>query len=249
MKIAIEINLSTRQKRVLAALVIPAVLAGAGAVAYANVQHTWKEGEVLGAADLNDNFSALDKRVATIESNVTPPGTVTAYAAPVGGAVDPPLGWLLCNGSAVSRTKYAGLFAVIGTTAGVGDGTTTFNLPDYRGYFLRGVDQGAGRDPEAATRTPMANGSNSGDAVNTLEAEAFKMHAHGGTTGGTHTQMTWTNAARDYSGGPGPSCVGFPYVNVTGCGNFFDEHVHDIAPQGGTETRPVNAAVNYLVKY
>ena len=50
-----------------------------------------------------------------------------------------PTGWLLCNGSAVSRTDYAALFAVIGTTYGVGDGSTTFNLPDMRGEFPLGV--------------------------------------------------------------------------------------------------------------
>ncbi len=63
----------------------------------------------------------------------TPVGTVTAFA---GATV--PAGTLLCDGSAVSRTVYASLFAQIGTTYGSGDGSTTFNLPDYRGMFLRG---------------------------------------------------------------------------------------------------------------
>lgn len=47
--------------------------------------------------------------------------------------------WLLCNGQAVSRTKYASLFNLIGVSFGNGDGVTTFNLPDYRGKFLRGL--------------------------------------------------------------------------------------------------------------
>lgn len=47
--------------------------------------------------------------------------------------------WFLCNGQAISRTTYADLFAIIGTNFGVGDGSTTFNLPDYRGKFLRGL--------------------------------------------------------------------------------------------------------------
>ena len=54
----------------------------------------------------------------------------------------PPDGWLVCNGSAVSRTTYADLFAAIGTTFGAGDGSTTFKLPDYRGDFLRGYLSG-----------------------------------------------------------------------------------------------------------
>lgn len=57
-----------------------------------------------------------------------------------------PSGWLKANGAAVSRTTYAALFAAIGTTFGAGDGSTTFNLPDLRGEFLRGVDDGRGVD-------------------------------------------------------------------------------------------------------
>jgi phage-related tail fiber protein len=55
-------------------------------------------------------------------------------------------GWLECDGSEVSRTAYAALFAVIGTQEGAGDGSTTFNLPDIRGDFIRGFDNGRGVD-------------------------------------------------------------------------------------------------------
>lgn len=64
----------------------------------------------------------------------TPIGTIQAY-----GGTTAPTGWLLCQGQAVSRTTYADLFAVIGTSFGEGDGTTTFNIPDLRGEFLRGA--------------------------------------------------------------------------------------------------------------
>lgn len=57
-----------------------------------------------------------------------------------------PSGWLKANGAAVSRTAYANLFSAIGTTFGPGDGTTTFNLPDLRGEFVRGLDDGRGID-------------------------------------------------------------------------------------------------------
>lgn len=57
-----------------------------------------------------------------------------------------PVGWLKANGAAVSRTSYAALFAAIGTTFGVGDGSTTFNLPDLRGEFIRGWDDSRGVD-------------------------------------------------------------------------------------------------------
>ena len=58
-----------------------------------------------------------------------------------------PFGWLKANGAAVSRTVYANLFALIGTTYGAGDGRTTFNLPDLRGEFIRSWDDGRGIDP------------------------------------------------------------------------------------------------------
>lgn len=77
----------------------------------------------------------------------TPLGTINAF-----GGSTAPEGWLLCQGQAISRTTYEDLFAVIGTAFGAGDGSTTFNVPDLRGEFLRGAgtnshtDQGSGGD-------------------------------------------------------------------------------------------------------
>jgi len=79
-------------------------------------------------------------------------------------ANSPPSGWLKANGAAVSRTAYAALFAVIGTTFGVGDGSTTFNLPDVRGEFIRGWDDGRGVD--------------SGRAIGTAQAADLASHTH-----------------------------------------------------------------------
>lgn len=77
-----------------------------------------------------------------------PAGMITPY----GGAAAP-TGWLLCDGSAVSRTTYADLFAVAGVAYGVGDGSTTFNIPDFAGKMLRGNTPGAtgGSDTHAHT--------------------------------------------------------------------------------------------------
>ena len=84
-------------------------------------------------------------------------------------------GYLICNGAAVSRTTYADLFSVLGTTYGSGDGSTTFNLPDFRGDFIRGYLSGTSKEvgkrqgeglPEItgwfATNTGWFNASNSG---------------------------------------------------------------------------------------
>ena len=103
----------------------------------------------------------------------TPSGAVTAFAG-----VNAPSGWLACDGSAISRTQYAALYAAIGVASGSGDGVSTFNVPDYRGRFLRGVDDGTGADPDAKSRTAAAQGANVGDAVGSLEAWAFASHQH-----------------------------------------------------------------------
>ncbi len=89
-------------------------------------------------------------------------GTVMAYAGPTA-----PDGWLLCDGMAVSSKDFPALFAVIGNAHGDGgDGEgPLFNLPDYRGRFLRGVDGEADRDPDAESRDSMNLGGNSGNNV------------------------------------------------------------------------------------
>lgn len=82
--------------------------------------------------------TALQAATKSYVDQVLPPGSLMAYAAS-----SAPTGWLLCDGSAVSRTTYATLYGVIGTTWGAGDTTTTFNVPDLRGQFLRGYDSRA----------------------------------------------------------------------------------------------------------
>jgi hypothetical protein len=74
-------------------------------------------------------------------SAALPPGTVQMFATSAA-----PSGWLKANGAALDRTTYAALFAAIGTTFGAGDGSSTFNLPDARGEFFRGWDDGRGVD-------------------------------------------------------------------------------------------------------
>jgi microcystin-dependent protein len=89
-----------------------------------------------------------------------------------------PTGWLECDGSAVSRSSYPALFAVYGTSYGPGDGSTTFNLPNYKDYFLRGFDS-SGTD--AASRTDRGDGT-TGASVGTKQAGDYLSHTHTGTT-------------------------------------------------------------------
>lgn len=82
------------------------------------------------------HLSAMaDSVQAALISRGSPVGVVNEFAGSVA-----PTGWLMCNGQAVSRLTYASLFAVIGTAWGTGDGSTTFNLPDFRGRTPVGVD-------------------------------------------------------------------------------------------------------------
>lgn len=93
----------------------------------------------------------------TQDINATPAGTIMYFARDWA-----PTGWLKANGAAVSRTAYAGLFAVLGTYYGPGDGSTTFNLPDLRGEFIRSYDDRRGVDPG------RRNGSWQGDAIRNI---------------------------------------------------------------------------------
>lgn len=77
----------------------------------------------------------------TSTASAIKPGHVGYFAAEV-----PPAGWLKANGAAVSRAAYAALYLAIGTSYGAGDGSTTFNLPDLRGEFIRGWDDARGVD-------------------------------------------------------------------------------------------------------
>ncbi len=132
---------------------------------------------------------------------LVPAGTVVAFAG-----TSAPAGWALCNGSTLNRTQQATLFASIGTIHGSGDGTTTFNLPDYRGRFLRGADLGVGRDPDRTGRTAANPGGATGDAVGTVQPGATAMPgaafasvgagAHSHTLGavGDHTHPQFVSA-------------------------------------------------------
>lgn len=72
-----------------------------------------------------------------------PTGFIIPWAAPAGGSL--PRGWLVCDGTAVSRTEYAELFSLLSTAWGSGDGSTTFNLPDFEGRVLAGIDSAQSR--------------------------------------------------------------------------------------------------------
>lgn len=172
---------------------------------------------------------------------------------PVGNIIDhpvdtPPPGYLLCDGRAISRTQYAALYATIGTTYGSGDGSTTFNIPDRRGYFVRGVDGTAGRDPDKATRTHPKTGSVVGGAVGSVQGDINKSHSH---TDSGHDHFSTTE-----SFGMGESGNIYDDDNTRSALAYFGQprrrtsvNSANIQPDGGNEARPKNVYTNYFIKY
>jgi len=176
-------------------------------------------------------------------------GSVIPYAGPSDVPGFDPQSWIPCDGRAISRATYVALFEVIGTLHGAGNGVSTFRLPDYRGWFLRGVDDGAKRDPDAEHRAPAAPGGHSGDACGSqqgyataLPHEAFELsedgaHAHEAPnvpTGYSSYHMAGQHQAEWNSDPADTSEAG--------------EHQHDLLG-GDPESRPLNAYVTYLIRY
>lgn len=137
-------------------------------------------------------------------------------------------GWLVCDGSPQDRVKYAKLYEVIGDIHGRGDAVKTFNIPDYRGRFLRGVDAGAGRDPDADVRDPTAAGGLRGNDVGSVQLDETRSHDH------ATIQMIGDN-------------------NIDGVDSTtVQSGDHHNEPRrtglwGGKETRPTNAYVFWLI--
>jgi microcystin-dependent protein len=178
-----------------------------------------------------------------------PIGSVVAFGSVVvPGQIDPPPGWLLCDGSAISRTTYSELFQAIGTSSGAGDGQDTFNLPDYRGSFLRGLDDGTGRDKYAAARHAAAAGGNTGDQIGS--AENWYTAAPATTGFATDTQGNHTHPVQHLpTGNSWYQIAGSHYaawnsdsVNTSPGG----DHSHTVNG-GDTESRPINLYVNFLI--
>jgi phage-related tail fiber protein len=174
-----------------------------------------------------------------------PPGAIMDFAMPTA-----PAGWLECNGAAISRTTYAALFAAIGGYWGVGDGSTTFNLPDFRGAFRRGWDHGRGLDVNTSSRTFAS-----------YEADGFKSHTHsvsdpghthgvgdpGHAHGGVITGLT-TGDLAPQAGGFGLASGG---TAAAGTGIWIGAAATNISitANGSNETAPRNYAVLPCIKY
>lgn len=160
-----------------------------------------------------------------------PVGTVTMYGGVLDTRTIPALaqaGWLPCDGTILFAKDYPDLFAAIGTSHG-GDGIK-FCVPDLRGTFVRGVDNGRGQDPDAHRRQAAPYGGNSGDRVGSVQEDALREHAH--PVAHLPTTSHWA----------------------------VDEvHKYDVAKWNGdvgatgvageSETRPRNVALHFIIRF
>ena len=180
----------------------------------------------------NLSFAALPQAVPT--GSVHMMATTTA-----------PSGYLKCNGAAISRTTYADLFAIIGTTHGEGDGSSTFNVPDLRGEFVRGWDDSRGVD--------------SGRSFGSSQSSQNLQHNHTATATSTSSVTDpghFHNVAYSNSdSGDGvieESGVGFsgfePTETATTGITVSTSTSVSVANAGGSEARPRNIAMMYVIK-
>lgn len=171
----------------------------------------------------------------TTQSSGLPAGTILAF----GGSVAPD-GFLECDGSPQNPLLYPDLYAAIQTNWG-GTPGVVFNLPDLRGQFLRGWNHGSGNDPDAAARQDSTYSVVKGDVVGSYQNHEFRSHNHGGGDHSHSLPAIWHAAVG-----------GFKDLNNTS-GEAEDTSLPSsgiiIATEGGSETRPKNAYVMYIIKY
>lgn len=197
-------------------------------------------GQVYGSYVYNGTSGVWD--IISLSDGI-PAGVIMAW-----GSTTAPANWLICDGSAVSRSTYASLFSAIGTTYGSGNGTTTFNLPDLRGRVA------VGKNTEGAL---SILGNTGGAETHTLSINEMPSHNHGGST---NTTGAHTHSLSGSNGGAtnlGPSVTSnsngdFGYLLNGGRANSAGDHSHTISSQGGgaahNNLQPYQV-VNYIIKY
>jgi microcystin-dependent protein len=227
--------------------------------------HRGKGADPIGIADTTDSgllallsgaatdFVGGDNQCHSLPATILnygalPPGSMVGYAgATLPGAAGT---WLWCQGQLVSRTTYAALFAAIGTLYGVGDGSTTFALPDMRSRSPVGAGQGAGTDQGGRPLTNRALASKNGEEFHLIAVSEMPSHAHGATVndpGHSHTVPYVQNAASSNTA----SAVGEPGNRTVPSGYSATGISVAIAANGGgaihNNMQPF-LALNYIIK-
>jgi len=211
---------------------------GSQAASFADVDFTvtnyWILIEVFN--NFTNSYDPLAKQAFQAVPYAKVAGTVSGNSGLLSGAIVAfggdsahiPKGWLLCDGRELDATdsRYINLFKAIGYNWGTSDNATKFNIPDTRGLFLRGVNNGSGNDPDVADRTNN-KGGNTGDKVGSYQVDEIKTHTH-------------DFSAVRYRGGNGN-------ISESGTGSYLNLG-GTTTSSGGNETRPKNVYVNYIIK-
>jgi microcystin-dependent protein len=199
-------------------------------------------GRALSSTSMLINIDPNIARVNKLETHVLPAGSMVDYAG-----TSAPSGWLMCDGSEISRTTYADLFAAIGVSFGPGNNTSTFNLPDFRGRFARYNDN-MGTTAGAANR-------DAGRVHGSSQTDALQGHKHGITDPGhTHTigsGATTTNAGGSFTTSNYDALGSTRGTNTATTSITVDSPTTDGTngvPRIAAETRPVNLACNKIIK-
>ena len=209
-------------------------------------------------AAANDNVLILDAsddyspKKTVLQEIIDLIPTVPAGAVMPFAGTDAPLGWLLCNGAAVSRDTYSDLFDVLGTTFGAGDGSTTFNTPDMRGRITLGLDNIGGSDAgrlDVANTLGGAGGAqkkSSSTDSHTLSINQIPSHKHPQTA----------NEDKDFIGNGGTGAIvqgqtsggfanGESYQILTKSAGGGEGHAHTIT---NFDVLPPYLLLNYIIK-
>jgi microcystin-dependent protein len=156
------------------------------------------------------------------------PAGVVMYSA----AQNPPNGWLVCDGSAVSKTVYAALFNAIGTT--FGSDATTFNLPGLKGQFVRGW---SGPGPSVVDPSRV---------FGSLQQDTFESHTH---TDSGHNHLVYPQTGSNGNNSDGNNYGTINIFANQGGARYSDNASANITETGGVETRPTNVALLPIIKY
>jgi len=182
-------------------------------------------------------------------------GSIPSYPVEAGTVFEAsynsaPSNCLLCDGSSVSRTTYSNLFSAItnGTNTSPAFGyetSTNFNLPDIRGKFVRGVDSGAGNDPDASSRTAQGTNGFTGDTLGSIQDYAT---GEADSTITTSSNGSHTHGVSTYQSVNAYLFQRSAFVNTFNYSTTNNgDHSHTIS--GANESRPINLYLNHYIIY
>jgi len=210
-----------------------------------------EEGAAAMLALLTERVNNLEKQVRAKASENSFVGMVMPFP---GDADKIPAEYLVCDGRELARDQYPLLFSKIGYIYGGSGGG--FKLPDYRGYFLRGVDGGSKHDPDAATRATA--GGQVGDFVGSLQSYAtalpHKPFKTGGKNDGKHSHKRdafdrMVTANNQITVLMHDNTVNLAEPNLSDSRPMSEGfHSHTIAAGGDLESRPVNVSVYWVIR-